>query len=219
MILHLLVFDDVEEGDGLPEIFRVDIDKEYAALLLERMNLVNALHAADDHVEEIVYNDLNGEWFLRDWDYDPDNIGDVPHDSNGEPIILLISEEQDDQEEGSVPEPVRTEIDRLHVYRDQIGWSCYMKHGDERLTTERVPRATLEQIAGVAPEKFLIRATDERDDETNEPLYWSNTDGWVDKASAARFTQHERDTVSLPIGGEWVEAGATIPAPAPEPQS
>lgn len=156
MKLHLLVFDDVEEGEGLPEIFVVDIDREYAQLLLERMNLVNALHAADDHTEEIVYYDLHGEWFQRSWDYDPDAIDEsAPHDSNGEPIILESDAEPADGDDE--PVPVRTEIDRLHVYRarhgdeGEIGWSCYMKHGDERLTTERVPRATLEQIAAEVP--------------------------------------------------------------------
>ena len=37
-------------------------------------------------------------------------------------------------------------------------------------------------------------------------MRWSNKLGWVDPHSDEHdtFSQHERDTVTLPIGGEWV---------------
>lgn len=39
----------------------------------------------------------------------------------------------------------------------------------------------------------------------HEPdLYWSNEDGWVDSASATRFTDEEHDTLYLPDEGTWV---------------
>jgi hypothetical protein len=41
---------------------------------------------------------------------------------------------------------------------------------------------------------FLIRALNETDWETGEPLYWSNDLGWVDKASATMFVND---------GGVW----------------
>ncbi len=47
----------------------------------------------------------------------------------------------------------------------------------------------------------LIRSKTERDDETGEPLFWSNEDGWVDLESADWFD----GDYSLPIGGEWVK--------------
>lgn len=37
-----------------------------------------------------------------------------------------------------------------------------------------------------------------------DDTYWSNADGWVDIKSADLFTQHERDTLRLPMGGLWV---------------
>jgi hypothetical protein len=38
-------------------------------------------------------------------------------------------------------------------------------------------------------------------------LWWSNTDGWGDLASATVFTADERSTLRLPDGGEWVPLG------------
>lgn len=37
-------------------------------------------------------------------------------------------------------------------------------------------------------------------------LYWSNEMGWVDKASADKFTEEDIKTVSLPMGGKWISA-------------
>ena len=34
--------------------------------------------------------------------------------------------------------------------------------------------------------------------------FWSNVDGWVDTPTFDLFTLHERDTLNLPIDGEWV---------------
>jgi len=45
------------------------------------------------------------------------------------------------------------------------------------------------------------------DDDTLAPLYWSNADGWVDRGSADIFTDAERGTLNLPMGGEWAIAG------------
>jgi hypothetical protein len=51
----------------------------------------------------------------------------------------------------------------------------------------------------------LIRSKTEKDDQTQQPLYWSNKDGWVDKKSADRFRPFEKASLRLPIGGEWVK--------------
>lgn len=37
-----------------------------------------------------------------------------------------------------------------------------------------------------------------------EPLFWSNEDGWVDKESATRFTTKQRENLNLPDEGRWV---------------
>ena len=33
--------------------------------------------------------------------------------------------------------------------------------------------------------------------------YWSNDDGWVDIKSATPFSEQEKLTLNLPIGGKW----------------
>lgn len=35
-------------------------------------------------------------------------------------------------------------------------------------------------------------------------LYWSNEDGWVARESATFFTAAEKDSLRLPIDGEWI---------------
>ena len=55
--------------------------------------------------------------------------------------------------------------------------------------------------------EFLIESLTERDDQTRERLYWSNEDGWTDRAYATRYTYEETKdyNVSLlqPGGGRW----------------
>ena len=40
----------------------------------------------------------------------------------------------------------------------------------------------------------------EIDEETQEPLYWSNDDGWVSRDTA---TQFDSNNYTLPHGGAW----------------
>ena len=51
--------------------------------------------------------------------------------------------------------------------------------------------------------KYLVESTTDWDEETITPLFWSNEDGWVDRASATIFPTKEG--LNLPIGGKWVE--------------
>lgn len=37
-----------------------------------------------------------------------------------------------------------------------------------------------------------------------EDLYWSNEMGWVDLASATRFTKEEATSLRKPLEGQWV---------------
>jgi hypothetical protein len=44
-----------------------------------------------------------------------------------------------------------------------------------------------------------------KDDEDRfQWLFWSNDNGWGDYESATRFTEDERQTLTLPLGGEWL---------------
>jgi hypothetical protein len=44
----------------------------------------------------------------------------------------------------------------------------------------------------------------EIDDETGEPLYWSNDMGWVGKSEADKFRSKKNNP---PMGGKWVKCG------------
>ena len=39
----------------------------------------------------------------------------------------------------------------------------------------------------------------------DDQLFWSNKFGWVESPNEDLFTQQERDSLSLPIGGVWVK--------------
>ena len=53
---------------------------------------------------------------------------------------------------------------------------------------------------------WMIASSTLRTDDGEEVLYWSNQDGWVEQPDADRFTESERKTLNLPIGGEWERA-------------
>jgi hypothetical protein len=50
---------------------------------------------------------------------------------------------------------------------------------------------------------FFIRA--KTTDSDGNPQYWSNDFGWTSMIEADHFSQKERDTLNLPIDGEWVD--------------
>lgn len=52
-------------------------------------------------------------------------------------------------------------------------------------------------------EVWAIRATSEKDFDTDEPLYWSNEWGWVSGEVAQLFTAQDHAELNLPIGGIW----------------
>ena len=47
---------------------------------------------------------------------------------------------------------------------------------------------------------YVIVSLREYDTETEEPLYWSNEDGWVSRDTATVF---ESTNYELPYGGQW----------------
>lgn len=51
--------------------------------------------------------------------------------------------------------------------------------------------------------KWVIRS-DVAGDEI-ESLFWNNDDGWTSRAGATVFTDHQRYTLRLPLGGAWEE--------------
>lgn len=55
-----------------------------------------------------------------------------------------------------------------------------------------------------APRPWVIQSERETCPETGEPLFWNNADGWGDAATADRFTDAEKQTLTLPMGGKWL---------------
>ncbi|PZO72306.1 MAG: hypothetical protein DI640_13105 [Sphingomonas taxi] len=57
---------------------------------------------------------------------------------------------------------------------------------------------------GTEPTYYIQQASFSDDD---VKMRWSNKLGWVDPHMGEHdlFTQHERNTLTLPIGGEWVQ--------------
>lgn len=57
------------------------------------------------------------------------------------------------------------------------------------------------------PARYVVRALYELETESElfhgEPLFWSNDLGWVDFESATQFEKWEKDSIDLPMGGEW----------------
>jgi hypothetical protein len=37
----------------------------------------------------------------------------------------------------------------------------------------------------------------------DDQLFWNNSLGWVPTEQETRFTQAERDSLPLPVGGKW----------------
>lgn len=53
-------------------------------------------------------------------------------------------------------------------------------------------------------DKLYVRSTTEVDDETGDPLYWNDEQGWVDFESATPYTQEQAATVDyLPADSKW----------------
>jgi hypothetical protein len=53
--------------------------------------------------------------------------------------------------------------------------------------------------------RVFVRAIDMLP-EDKKPLYWSNDGSWVDLGTARLFSDHEKNTLSLPVGGMWISS-------------
>ena len=52
-----------------------------------------------------------------------------------------------------------------------------------------------------------------RDDETDLPLYWSNTLGWTDESHASLFTEDEAQSHHPPMGTRVVQVPVKVTFP------
>lgn len=81
---------------------------------------------------------------------------------------------------------------RFDGWCDYTGWDC-----QSDLEATEIIEATAAPGSGAVMERPFIIESDE------EPLYWSNIDGWVDLASADRFSEEEMNAYRLPFHGWW----------------
>lgn len=104
--------------------------------------------------------------------------------------LVVEAEDFDDAEDMTIPEAMLNEIAAML--------------GDD-LDLE----GNWEILEVVDHRPYLIRSTEEAE------TYWSNQDGWVDIESATEFTDEERHSLNLPMGGEWLQVEPNKEAIAP----
>jgi len=97
----------------------VEIDREYAAKILTRMQALQEAQKLDSYLYEMYYWDYHAEWFSRDWD-------------------------ENDVVEG---EAQRTECDQLVVRADDVCWITIPKHTDLYMLSDSITRAQIAAIA------------------------------------------------------------------------
>jgi hypothetical protein len=55
--------------------------------------------------------------------------------------------------------------------------------------------------------EWVIQHESLYDDNSGEPLFWNNEDGWVDEMGATIFDDFEMETYThIPEGGTWILA-------------
>lgn len=89
---------------------------------------------------------------------------------------------------------------------DHSAWSPLDPIDLDTLTSWRPDAFDAEWRTWQAPpdQAWAIVALDEFEAESDDRLYWSNTDGWVSSVEADRFTHADTARLRLPIGGAWV---------------
>jgi hypothetical protein len=60
----------------------------------------------------------------------------------------------------------------------------------------------------------VIISLDEADDD-GRPLFWNDTEGWVDREWASEYTDFEQRNSMLPLGGRWVSTDTTADSGVP----
>jgi hypothetical protein len=90
--------------------------------------------------------------------------------------------------------PFDTPYDAVEYARNHV-------KGDWQLAPMHEPNI---QLIAVPMFPWVIVKDD--DDLDSGPLYWSNKDGWGSLDAATHFTEAEKTTYDLPMGGKWGRA-------------
>lgn len=116
-----------------------------------------------------------------------DMIGDRTSETIGAVCIRCYAEEYDELDAAPGEEPQTAAMTRLFVTRSEFDATHPMK------------RWTVQRTRIGLPLTFVIQGPPDPLDYSL--LYWSNDQGWVDRASADRFPSMDRD---VPDGGRWI---------------
>lgn len=114
-VLHVSCANEYLDGF---DAFVVEISPEYARILLERINLLEAVQKQDKDAFELYFWDPSGDYFGGDPD-EPDVAGT----------------------------PSRAECQQLVVREDEVNWVVIPKHTDLYVTTDPIRATDLAEIA------------------------------------------------------------------------
>lgn len=129
MCVHM----DNEWADPWPEVAVATVSPEMARLWLGRMDAAASMKEEDgslysieywSHVEWLEYEE-QGELFLPDYDQ--------PLVLNNRPRIFDESR-------------LRVDMQIAHVLPDGVWWEAYMKHTNDRVTTDRLTRDHMQRV-------------------------------------------------------------------------
>jgi hypothetical protein len=111
--------DFLDAPDGF-DVFVVEIDQEYAASLLSKIDALREVKKHHSTIWEMYFWEPSGEWFARD---------------------------HDQVEPTAKGEASRTECDQLVAREDEVCWTTIPKHASVYMVSGAIPRSALESIA------------------------------------------------------------------------
>jgi hypothetical protein len=93
-----------------------------------------------------------------------------------------------------MPDELATCLEDGYFFDDKKNLQIFITHSEMYEVAGREPSEPAKNYVICGKEELLGEG---------EILYWNNEYGWTHKEVATIFTQGERDTFNLPIGGEW----------------
>lgn len=98
--------------------------------------------------------------------------------------------------------PMRLQLDTM----DGSAVAVVASLGDGTIQTLCVFREDVDtiDIQAILDAPFYVIVQNDGD------LYWSNEHGWVYRNGATQYTEAERNSLNLPVGGHWLQASGSI---------
>jgi len=146
-ITHLIIATSSsnEHDSGDCDYALVSLSRPYVSDLLRYMEQVSQMHEADKTVYSLALWDTTAAYFpfgerleeIRG--VDGDLAVDVPR---GEPILLAVRPEIAEED------LQRVDCQTVHVSRDEVWWTAYVKHSNIRIETAPIPQRVLLRVLG-----------------------------------------------------------------------